>query len=87
MNTENVRKTLELTPEDLALIGTGELGYIREIGASEAVKLLGKKAAIPNDAKLFCLYAADGTPMSISGNREGALASAMEHEVKTMSVH
>jgi hypothetical protein len=87
MNTENVKKSFELSPEDLGRLGAGAFGYIREIGSTEALKLLGPYASVPKDAKLFCLYSADGTPMSISGNREGAIASAMEHEMQTMSVH
>jgi hypothetical protein len=87
MNTENVRKTLELSPQDLAALGGGEMGYIREIGKTEAVKLLGPKIVVPPDAKLFCLYSADGTPMSISGSREAAMGSAFENEIMPVSVH
>ena len=87
MNTENIKKTIELSPEALGQLGAGDFGYIREIGSNEAVKLLGSRAKVPADATLYCFYAADGTPMSISGNREGAIASAMEHEMQTMSVH
>jgi hypothetical protein len=87
MNTENIKKTIELSPEDLARLGMQEFGYIREIGTEEASKLLGPRAVLPVDARLYCLYAADGTPMSISGNLEGALASAMQHEMQTMTVH
>jgi hypothetical protein len=87
MNTENTKKTMDVTPEDLALLGAGYFGYIREIGSTEAAKLLGGNVAVPENARLFCLYAANGTPISISGNREGAVASAMEHEMLTMSVH
>ena len=40
-----------------------------------------------NERRLFCLYSADGTPVSISGSREAALGSAFEHELMPMSVH
>ena len=69
MNTNDVKKTLELTPEDLALLGGGALGYIREIELDEAKKLLGGQAKVSPNSKLFCLYGADGTPVSISGSR------------------
>jgi len=85
MNTD-IKKP-EVSAQDLAILGDGTLGYIREIGATDAVKLLGPKINVPDDAKLFCLYAADGTPMSISGTREAALANAMEHELLPVSVH
>ena len=76
-----------LTREQLALLGGGEVGYIRELGGEAAAKLLGPKMAVPKDAKLFCLYAANGAPMSISGTLSGALANAAENEIKPVTVH
>ena len=88
MNTNNQpKKTHELTPEDLAHLGGGALGYIRQIEMTEAKRLLGGKTKVAPDAKLFCLYHADGTPVSISDSREGAVGSAFEHELMPMSVH
>ena len=87
MNTENIKKTVELTPQDLAALGEGDLGYIREIEVQEAQRLLGSQASVSPDSKLYCLYNADGTPVSISGSREAALGSAFEHELMAMSVH
>jgi hypothetical protein len=81
------KKTVELTPQDLALLGEGDLGYIREIEVTEAKRLLGSEARVAPNAKLFCLYNATGTPISISGSREAALGSAFEHELMPMSVH
>lgn len=40
------KKTVELSPEDLALLGGGALGYIREIEVREARKLLGGQASV-----------------------------------------
>jgi len=87
MNTNESRKTLELSPEDLALLGGGALGYIREIELNEAQRLLGGQATVAPNSKLFCLYNADGTPVSISGSHEAAIGSAFEHELMPMSVH
>ena len=53
----------------------------------DAIKLLGGKAKVPPAARLFCLYGADGTPVSISDSRDGAIGSAFEHELMPMSVH
>lgn len=87
MNVNDTKKTLELSPEDLALIGGGALGYIREIEAVEAKRLLGNQAQVAANTRLFCLYHADGKPISISGTREAAIGSAAEHELLPMSVH
>lgn len=87
MNTNETKKSVELTPQDLATLGEGALGYIREIEVQEAQRLLGNQASVAPDSKLFCLYNADGTPVSISGSKEAALGSAFEHELMAMSVH
>ena len=87
MNVNETKKTLEMSPEDLAMIGDGALGYIREIEATEAKRLLGKQAKLAANTRMFCLYHADGKPVSISGSREAAIGSAAEHELLPMSVH
>lgn len=81
------KKSVELSPQDLALLGEGDLGYIREIELNEAQRLLGGQASVSPNSRLFCLYNADGTPISISGSREAAEGSAFEHELMPMSVH
>ena len=87
MNTEDTKKNVDLTTQDLALLGEGALGYIKEIEIKEARRLLGRQASVAPNSKLFCLYNADGTPVSISGSKEAALGSAFEHELMAMSVH
>lgn len=81
------KKTIDLTQQDLAQIGEGALGYIREIEVKEAQRLLGAQHSVAQNATLYCLYHADGTPVSISASREAALGSAFEHELMAMSVH
>lgn len=82
------RMVLEaVTPEALARMGGGQLGYVREIAIKDAKLLLGDEMQIPPKARLFCLYGADGTPVSISGSLEAALGSALAHDLIPASVH
>jgi len=87
MNTELDKKIIAMTPEDFADLGGGALAYIREIEGKDAILMLGDKAKVNPTAKLYCLYGADGTPISISGTREAAAGSAFEHELMAMSLH
>jgi len=87
MNTENSKKSITISPEDLAAIGGGAMAYIREIEGREAIRMLGKEAKVNPTARLYCLHAADGTPISISGTREAAAGSAFEHELLALSLH
>jgi hypothetical protein len=81
----------KLSPQQLQVLGGGVLGYVREIAAQDAKSMLGAQlgegVVIPPQAKLYCLYNADGTPISISGSREAAIGSAFEHDLMPASVH
>ncbi|MDE2445217.1 MAG: DUF1150 family protein [Alphaproteobacteria bacterium] len=73
--------TEKISTEQLALIGNGVLAYVREIEGRSAKALLGGQLDVAPDAKLFCLYNANGQPISISQSHEAALGSAFEHEL------
>jgi hypothetical protein len=76
-----------ISTADLAHLGGGVLAYVREIEGREAAKLLGNQMQVPPNAILFCLYNADGAPISISPTLEGAVGSAIEHELIAATVH
>jgi hypothetical protein len=77
-----------ISAEQLAHLGGGVLAYVRKIEAEAAAKLLGNQQInVPPNAELFCLYNANGAPISISQNYEAALGSAFEHELIAASVH
>jgi hypothetical protein len=78
---------LRFSTEQLAHLGGGVVGYVKEIEPHEATKMLGERVNVPPEAKLFCLYNADGTPISISGSREAALGDAAEHDLIPASLH
>ncbi len=77
----------EMTREQLAALGSGEVAYVRSIGSEQVKGMLGPAASVPEEAEFYCLYLADGTPVSISGSREAAVASAVAHELIPMAVH
>jgi hypothetical protein len=87
MNTSNDKQALELSLEELAQLGNGALSYIREIEGRDVLRLVGPQVRVSPDAKLFCLFNANGSPISISGTREGAADSAVEHELVAISLH
>ncbi len=87
MNTSNDKKAVELSLEELAQLGNGALSYIREIEGRDVIRMVGPQAQIAPDAKLFCLFNANGSPISISGSHEAAVGSAVEHELIPISLH
>jgi hypothetical protein len=87
MTGPETEKKFEIATEELAMLGNGALGYIREIEPDNAAKLLGPQINVPGDIRLYCLYGADGTPMSISASFEAAFAAARQHELTPVTVH
>lgn len=77
----------EMTCEDLAALGRSEVAYVRSIDVDQVKDIIGKETDVPAEAQFYCLYLADGTPVSIAGSREAAVASAEEHDLMTISVH
>ena len=87
MKIGDTKKTPNISETEFAHMGGGALAYIREIEGEEATRLLGKELVLSPHSKLFCVYHANGMPVSISGTREAAIGSALEHELVPMSVH
>jgi len=78
---------MAITPEELAQIGNGALSYIKEVEGRDVIRLVGPAIQVSPDDKLYCLFNANGAPISISGTREGAVSSAAEHELVPVTVH
>ncbi len=77
----------KMSAEELAALGGGVFAYVRKIAGAEASAMLGGNMTIPPDATLYCLYNANGAPISISQDYGSALGSAIEHELTPASVH
>jgi hypothetical protein len=86
MKMTNHNETV-LTPEAFAVLGGGEVAYVREIKSEEVKTLFPQAPQIAPGMKLFSLHAADGTPIIVTDSREAAVANAREHELDTVSVH
>jgi hypothetical protein len=76
-----------LTPEAFAILGGGEVAYVREIKSEEVKSLFPQAPMMAPGMKLFSLHAADGTPIIVTDSREAAIANAREHELSAVSVH
>lgn len=77
----------QVTPEALAVLGGGEIAYVRSIRSEDVRALFPQAPEIAPGIKLFTLHAADGTPIMLTDSREAALANAMEHDLVPVSVH
>lgn len=76
-----------LTAEAFAVLGGGQIAYVREIKSEDVHGLFPQAPEMAPGMRLFSLHAADGTPIIITDSREAAVANAREHELDTLSVH
>jgi hypothetical protein len=83
------RRLLEVPESEISLagLGLGEVAYVRKIDAHELEDMIGQELTTSPAQPFYCLYQADGTPMSVSDSREAALANAYEHDLAAISVH
>ena len=81
-------KRIEISVENLAHLGDGEIAYVKAIRSEKDVPALFPKVPeIEPGLKLFALHAADGTPIMLTDSREVAIANAMSQQLETVSVH
>jgi hypothetical protein len=85
--THDVPNAPTITPEALAVLGGGEIAYVKSIRSEEVSRLFPQAPNLAPGLKLFALHAADGTPIMVTDSREAAVANARSHELNTVSVH
>jgi len=76
-----------LSNEAFAHLGGGEIAYVKPIRSEDVKKLFPHAPQLEPGMELFALHAADGTPIVLTDSRESAIASAVTHELKTVSLH
>jgi len=88
--TDHKKNLLPQIPESeikLANMGLGEVAYVRELSAGEVENMIGQQIAADPATPMFCLYLADGTPVSVSDSREAAVANAFEHDLAAINLN
>ena len=76
-----------MTEADFALLGSRNLAYVRQMSREEADEIAQLTGLPVSGIKLYALHAADGTRMAVTDSLETARASALQHDLETVSVH
>ena len=79
-------QTIENT-DDFALLGAGEVGYIRKITSEEVNERFPLEEFLEPGQELWALFAADGTPIYLSDDRTRAFFRAAEDELSPATLH
>ncbi len=76
-----------ISDEELAGMGNGRIAYMRQISGREIAAAFPGAVQMPDDALVWALFSADGTPLALAEDAGGALGSAMENNLTAVSVH
>ncbi|PLX38717.1 MAG: DUF1150 domain-containing protein [Hyphomicrobiales bacterium] len=80
-------KTQVMPVDAFALLGDGEVAYVRAISSDELGEMFPQAPRLEPGLKIWALLGADGNPILLADSREAAEANALEHELVTVSVH
>ncbi len=76
-----------MTADQFAHLGEGHVAYVRKIQTDD---LIGRYPGLPEldpGLELWALFAADGQPILLTGERSDAVAGAMENQLTTVAIH
>lgn len=77
----------QVSQEELAGIGAGHIAYLRRISGKEISSAFPGAVDIAPDAKVWALFAADGTPIMLADDEGTALGSALQNDLVPVAVH
>lgn len=63
----------QLSSKELAALGMDHMAYIKVVSVNGSVN--------------YSIHAADGTPLTIMGERETAIAAVKQHDMEPVMVH
>jgi len=84
---ENEETSPLMSLKELALLGDGEVAYIRQVDSDAAEMLFPALEDAPEVIDLFAVLGADGTPIALTDSRTAAIANAIENDLVPVSVH
>jgi hypothetical protein len=85
MEDDETRQLISL--KELALLGDGEVAYIKQLDLDAAERLFPTLNDAPAGIRLYAVLGADGTPLALTDSRSAAIANAIENDLVPVSVH
>jgi hypothetical protein len=85
IENDDVRPLMSL--KELALLGDGEVAYIKQLDSDAATELFPALDDAPEGIDLYAVLGADGTPIALTDSRGAAIANAIENDLVPVSVH
>jgi hypothetical protein len=87
MNNDVRTSPIQLSANDLAALGEGEVAYVKPMQSDDVQRLFPQAPAMDPGLQLFALLSANGTPILLTDSRDAAVANAWAHDLRTVSLH
>jgi hypothetical protein len=87
MNENNVNQDIRIGPAELAVLGEGQVAYVKPLRSEEVSRLFPQAPPIAPGLQLFALLSASGAPILVTDSKDAALANAWQHDLETVSLH
>ncbi|XSG83087.1 MAG: DUF1150 family protein [Methyloligella sp. ZOD6] len=84
---EDREQFLPISQGELAMLGDGEVAYIKQLDAVVAQKLFPALREAPEGIDLYAVLGADGTPLALTDSWNAAVANVMENDLVAVSLH
>lgn len=81
----SIKPNMELT--ELAVLGVQDVAYVRQVNSSDIIANFPQIEGLPEDLKLWALFAADGQPLALSDHPHGVLENADDLDLVTVARH
>lgn len=77
----------EISTTELAKLGTNKIGYMRIMTSEQVLKAFPETQNVPPDLEFWALFGADGEPLAMADELGAVYSTAMDANLKTVSVH
>jgi len=75
------------SPTEFATFGTGAIAYVRRVSSDDFNTQFPATGNLPEGLDLWGLFAADGSPLSVSDDQMALFEDAQERELLTVQRH
>ncbi len=80
-------RKIQITKDELAHLGEGQVGYIRKMTSDEVQRRFPNAPKLESGIDLWALFGADGTPLYLSDDPSTAYDKAVEGDISPVTVH
>jgi hypothetical protein len=80
-------RKIQITKDELAHLGEGQVGYIRKMTSDEVRLRFPDAPKLESGIDLWALFGADGTPLFLSDDQSTAYVKAAEGDISPVTVH